>query len=85
MGDANIFPPREVMLICNGCGGERMVPEDVIARINSVEEFKRFTDTELRRWACRCCGAKTCDILMLLSEAGTDELKRREAAKEEAK
>ena len=84
MGDANIFPPREVMLICNGCGGERMVPEDVIARINSVEEFKRFTDTELRRWACRC-GAKTCDILMLLSEAGTDELKRREAAKEEAK
>ncbi len=67
MSGPSIFPLRELMLICNGCGGERQVPEDVLARILSVDDFKAFAEGEILRWACRC-GAKTCDIRMLPAE-----------------
>ena len=62
-----VFPLRELMIICSGCGGERMVPSEVLAGIHSTADFKRFTDNDLAEYACRC-GAGTCDLRLLPCE-----------------
>jgi hypothetical protein len=65
---ASIFPLQEMMLICQGCGGERQIPQCELEKIRSVDDFKKFTTGAMHFYACRC-GAKTCDIRLLPNAA----------------
>lgn len=71
---ASIFPLQGVMLICNGCGGERHVPQHEVDRIDSVEAFKKFADRRIGLYACQC-GAKTCDIRLTPSVVAQEEMR----------
>lgn len=78
MTGPSIFPLRELMLICNGCGSERQVPEHVLATIKSVDELNRFLKSVdgIGQWACRCGKPPgTCDIRMLVSEEAEPVIK----------
>lgn len=63
----SMYPFREMMLICNGCGGERMVPQEVLDTILSLEDFKRFASSGLAEYACRC-GARSCNMRLVCNE-----------------
>lgn len=54
----SMYPFREMMLICNGCGGERIL---------SLEDFKRFASSGLAEYACRC-GARSCNMRLVCNE-----------------
>lgn len=64
---ASIFPLQEMMLICNGCGGERQIPREELDQILTVQDFDRFAKGRIAAYSCRC-GARTCDIRMLPAE-----------------
>lgn len=72
MSDVSIFPLQEMMLICKGCGGERKIPDDVLATIKSVDDLKKFTDGPIALYSCQC-GAKRCDIRMLPNAAALEK------------
>ena len=61
---SQVFPLREMMLVCNGCGGERRIPDAVLATLTTVEDFMAFMKGDVSEYACRC-GAKTCDVRLL--------------------
>lgn len=76
MSGASLFPLQELMLICNGCGGERQVPQHELAKIRSVGDFKKFTEGRIALYSCRCGKPpRTCDIRMLPNAAAVEELR----------
>lgn len=72
--NVSIFPLRELMLVCRGCGGERHVPQRELDKILSVDDFERFTKGRIQLYSCRC-GATHCDIRMLPNAAATEMVK----------
>ena len=72
----SIYQFRELMLICNGCGGERMVPQEVVDKILSADDLKAFTSGPIMQYACRCPKGTHCDIRIKMSEAGEAALKK---------
>lgn len=81
---ASIYPLREIMLICLGCGGERLVPEHEFVDIRSADDLKRFTSTRLGQYACHC-GATHCDLRILPSAEAVEEMQAERAASSSAK
>lgn len=65
----SIFPPQEMLLICNACGGERRIPEEELAKIVDVDAFKHFTQSTIVLYSCKCPRGKKCDIRMRMSVA----------------
>lgn len=70
-----MFPLEELMLICKGCGGERLIPEHELQRIVSVDTFKVFMSGRVQLYRCPC-GAPTCDVRMLPNAAAQAELRK---------
>jgi hypothetical protein len=79
--DISIFPPQEMMLVCKGCGGERVIPQAELDKIRSVDDFERFTKGRIAIYSCRC-GARKCDIRMLPNPAAIPYLKEAVAKKD---
>lgn len=74
----SLFPLREMLLICNGCGGERQVPDTELAKILSVDDFDKFIKSgRIADFACMCGKQpRTCDIRMLPSAAASEVMKK---------
>lgn len=70
---ASIYPFRELMLICQGCGGERLVPQHELDRILSAEDLQAFTSSRIALYSCRC-GGTHCDLRIQVAEAAQAEL-----------
>jgi hypothetical protein len=66
VNEVSIYPLREIMLICNGCGGERMVPDEELQNIRSAEDLKRFTTGNIALYSCKC-GGRSCDLRIRVS------------------
>lgn len=79
---ASLFPLREIMLICQGCGGERIVPAHELERIQSVEDLHVFTSTRMGEYACRC-GATHCDLRILPSAEAEAEFRAEQSSSKE--
>lgn len=75
MSGASLYPLREIMIICKGCGGERFVSAQELEQIRSADDLKKFTSVRLAQYACKC-GATHCDLRILPSVEGEAALKK---------